>query len=153
LFRAGLRSYLDIDEFLRFIAVNAMIVNTDSYLGGSHNYYFYLDPKDDRFRFIPWDQDLSMGSRGGNMPPIDILRPWRGDQPLMYWTLDDPAIDARYRAVIKDIAANVFTTDKLFKVIDELEKVQVASTVRGPSPRAFIEARAAHVRQLVAGWK
>ena len=35
----------------------------DSYLRGGHNFYLYLDPKDDKFRFIPWDQDLSMGSR------------------------------------------------------------------------------------------
>ena len=65
LFRSRIGSLLDVDRFLRFIAVNALIVNTDSYLRGGHNFYLYLDPADDKFRFIPWDQDLSMASRGG----------------------------------------------------------------------------------------
>ena len=45
-FRARIGDYLDVDQFLRFVAVNAMIVNRDSFLGGSHNFYLYLDPKD-----------------------------------------------------------------------------------------------------------
>jgi spore coat protein CotH len=64
LFRSKIGTYLDVDEFLRFIAVNAFTSNWDSYLGGGHNFYLYLDPKDDKFRFVPWDQDLSLQSRG-----------------------------------------------------------------------------------------
>jgi len=149
LFRKRIGEYLDVERFLRFIAVNAMIANTDSYLGGSHNYYVYLDPADDKFRFIPWDQDLSMGSRGNNNSP-NILAPYSGDQPLIYWLLDDPTVNARYRAIVREIGTSVFTRIELLKLIDALEKV---GSGRGPSPRSFIEARAAHVEQLIAGWK
>src|SRR6185295_5667996 len=95
LFRQKIRSYLDVDEFLRFVAVNAFITNTDSYLTGGHNFYMYLDPRDDKFRFIPWDQDLSMGNRG--MPTLDILRPANASQRLVSLLLDDPAVAAQYR--------------------------------------------------------
>ena len=149
LFRAKIASYLDIDEFLRFVAVNALIVNSDSYLTGSHNFYLYLDPKDDKFRFIPWDQDLSMGSRGGAFGGIDVLTPYRGDQPLIYWLLDDPAVNAQYRAIVREIAAKVFNATELLKMVDDLNKV---GSGRGPSPRDFLESRAAYVQQLVAGW-
>ena len=35
LFRARIGDYIDVDEFFRFVAVNAMIVNRDSFLGGN----------------------------------------------------------------------------------------------------------------------
>jgi hypothetical protein len=148
LFRRRVGEYLDVDLFLRFIAVNALIGNTDSYLFNGHNYYMYLDPVDDKFRFIPWDMDLSMGARSQTIP--DILRPWNGDHPLLYWLLDDPAVNARYRAIIKELATTVFTKGAMLKLIDSLEKV---GTGRGPSPRFFIESQTARIEQLVASWK
>ena len=72
-FRAQIDGYLDVDEFLRFIAVNALLVNSDSYIGGGHNFFFYLDSVDDKFRFLPWDLDLSMNNRGGLMGDVQIL--------------------------------------------------------------------------------
>jgi spore coat protein CotH len=184
LFRSKIATYLDVDEFLRFIAVNALIANTDSYLGGSHNYYLYLDPKDDKFRFIPWDQDLSMASRpglgdftviqrpgaaagnvtvqffngvnvnganvnaGGGGP--NVLQPAGTNNQLIYWLLDDPAVAARYREILREIATTVFNAPALTKMVDALEQV---GSGRGPSPRAFLEARAAHLQQLIAGSK
>jgi len=152
LFRARIGSYIDVDQFFRFVAVNAMIANRDSFLGGSHNFYLYLDPKDDRIRFIPWDQDLSMGSRpfgrGDASMQFDVLRPFTGDQPLLFWLLDDPARAAEYRAIVKEIGTSVFTAAELLKLVDALEKV---GTGRGPSPREFITTRTAYVQQLIAG--
>ena len=151
LFRERIGTYLDVDRFLRFVAVNAMIANRDSFLGGSHNFYIYLDPKDGLVRFIPWDQDLSMGSRpggrAGNLTEFDVMRPFSGDQPLIYWLLDDPARAAQYRAIVKELGTSVFTEPELLKLVDALEKV---GTGRGPSPREFITSRTAYVRQLVA---
>lgn len=149
LFRAKIGSYLDTDEFLRFIAVNALIVNMDSYLTGGHNFYLYLDPKDDKFRFIPWDQDLSMGSRGFGGTALDVMQPSRGDNALIYWLLDDPAVAAQYRTIVKQVATTVFNATELLKMVDDLDKV---GTGRGASPRAFLESRAAYAQQLVASW-
>ena len=149
LFRSRIESFLDVDEFLRFIAVNAFLVNWDSYLGGNHNYYFYLDPKDDKFRFIPWDLDLSAGARG--MGPVvgDIMRPAAGDNPLIYWLLDDPAVTEKYRAIVKELASTVFARAELEKIIVDLEKVNPR---RDPALRTFLDTRAAYVQSLVAGW-
>jgi len=145
-FRAKVDAYLDVDEFLRYVAVNAFIVNTDSYIASSHNCYVYLDPTDDRVRFIPWDEDLSLGNRTAS---LDMMRPFNGDQPLIYWLLDDPAVSQRYRAIIRELAGSAFSAAELLKMVDALEQV---GTGRGPSPRAFLESRAATVKQLVAGW-
>jgi spore coat protein H len=147
-FRSRIGSYLDVEEFLRFLAVNAFIANGDSYLGGGHNFYIYLDPADNKFRFIPWDQDLSMGSRnmGGG---FDLLRPYNGDQPLIYWLLDDPVVTARYRAILRELAGTAFSKAELTRLCDALEAV--GANV-GASPRAFLESRASYVQQLIAGF-
>jgi spore coat protein CotH len=152
-FRHEIRQYLDVDAFLRFIAVHALISNTDSYLGGSHNYYLYLDPRDNRFRFIPWDQDLSLGARfgtGGGPTGIDIRRPWTGDNPLIYWVLDDPANAARYREIMGEIATKYFNEKELLKLADTLEKI---GSGRGPSPREHLISRARYVQETLASWK
>lgn len=47
-FRNRIGSYLDVDEFLNFLAVNAALANLDSFLAMGQNYYLYLNPKTDR---------------------------------------------------------------------------------------------------------
>jgi spore coat protein CotH len=153
LFRSQIGEYLDVDAFLRFIAVNAALQNWDSYIGGTHNFYLYLDPVDDKFRFIPWDVDLSMGQgpAAGAVGPgsmIDVLTPQMGSQPLIYWLLDDPAVMARYRTIVRELATKVFTPD-LLSMADEIARI---GTGRGPSPRAYLEGRIAYLQKLIAGW-
>jgi hypothetical protein len=152
LFRSRIASFLDVDQFLRFIAVNAFIVNTDSYLRGGHNFYLYLDPADDKFRFLPWDQDLAMG-RGGGAPvmvsngALDILRPAGTDQPLIYWLLDDPAVYARYTAILKELGAKAFSEPELMRLVDALEAAGAGQA--GNSPRDFLRSRAAYMQQVL----
>ena len=195
-FRANVRSYLDVDQFLRFLAVNAFATNWDSYLTGSHNFYFYLDPRDDRFRFVPWDQDLSLQMRGmpgggmtqvrivrpdgtvvngnavGNVvvngnfvvngatvpvtnaptpatPGADILRPANASQTLITRLLDDPTIEAQYRAIIRELSATAFSVTELTKLMDALEAVNPGRT---GSPRDYVLLRARTVEQLIASW-
>jgi hypothetical protein len=148
LFRSTIGEHLDVEQFLRFLAVHAFIVNNDSYLRGGHNFYMYLDPTDNRVRFIPWDQDLSMASRPGRVETTDIWRPYSGDQPLIYWLLDDPAVNARYRAIVKELATTVFTPAALGKLMSALESVGAGQY---NSPRPFLEQRAAYVQDVIAG--
>ena len=50
-FAAELENYLDVDQFLRFLAVNTLLCNLDSFLGNTQNHYVYLEPESDRFQF------------------------------------------------------------------------------------------------------
>jgi hypothetical protein len=164
LFRSRIGSFLDVDEFLRFIAVNAFIVNTDSYLRGGHNFYLYLDPADDKFRFLPWDQDLAMG-RGGGMivfngaapaantfnSALDILRPAGTDQPLIYWLLDEPAVYARYTAILRELGAKAFSEPELMRWWMRWRAAGAGQL--GNSPRDFLRGRAAYMQQVLAQLK
>ncbi len=174
LFRERIAEFVDVDQFLRFLAVNVLLVNRDSFLGGRHNYYIYLDPVDNLFRFLPWDLDLSFGSfgaLGGSNASEDLMYPFSGENPLGYYLLDDPAVAVRYQAIVRELVETVFSEERLLAMIAELEPVvseplareSVAMRSRmeyeggrgggSSSPRLFILSRMASVRRQLAGWE
>jgi spore coat protein H len=60
--RAKLESTVDVDLFLKWLAVNTAIENWDTYGAMAHNYYLYADPrKNGRLQWIPWDNNMSFG--------------------------------------------------------------------------------------------
>ena len=76
LWRSRLEARFDVNSFLRWLALNTMVGNTDAYGGlSAHNYYLYGSPRHrDRLFWIPWDHDLAMsgganfGGVGGGNP-------------------------------------------------------------------------------------
>jgi hypothetical protein len=44
----------------------------DAYIQNSNNYYLYKDPKKDRFVYIPWDYDYTLGSGPVTMDAITV---------------------------------------------------------------------------------
>ena len=60
-FEEKVKDYLDVDQFLRFLAVNVLLTNLDSFLTGHQNHYIYLEPESNKFQFFPWDMDSSFG--------------------------------------------------------------------------------------------
>lgn len=146
LFRAQIGNHMDVEQFLRFLAVNAFMMNWDGYLTGNHNFYLYLDPKDDKFRFIPWDLDLSMGSRmgGPNNAAGNMLRP--STQPLIQKLLDDPVVSARYREILKEFIGTIFSPGSIEKTLTELETVNAR---RDMGIRSFIDGRIAAMQALL----
>ena len=89
-----LEQYLDVDEMLRYFAVNTALVNLDSYQGNmKHNYYLYED--NGVFSIIPWDYNMSFGgfgAGGGGM----------GGKPNENQT----DTDAKNTAVVEDTTSN-----------------------------------------------
>ncbi len=58
-----IEKYIDVDEMLRYFAVNTALVNLDSYQGNmKHNYYLYEN--NGVFSIIPWDYNMSFGGFG-----------------------------------------------------------------------------------------
>ncbi|HMB21625.1 MAG TPA: CotH kinase family protein, partial [Anaerolineales bacterium] len=65
-FERELPMYLDVDSFATYLAVNAVLVNTDSMIGMNNNYYLYYDEETKRFSVLMWDTNESLGKLGGN---------------------------------------------------------------------------------------
>lgn len=56
--------YIDTEEALKYIALQVITNNTDSYIGGNkQNYYLYED--DGVFSILPWDYNMAFGGLGG----------------------------------------------------------------------------------------
>jgi hypothetical protein len=129
-FAKEIGGFLDVDPFLKFIALNALLSNMDSYLGFGHNYYLYLVPGKNRFVFIPWDLDLSLATWPAVGTPeqlvdLSLLHPHAGDNRLIDRLLAIPQNKDRYLELIREQLAAVFTRENLETRIAAIEK-QVA---------------------------
>jgi hypothetical protein len=127
-FRKEIGAYLDVDEFLRFLAVNALLVNLDSFFMLGHNYYLYLNPETNRFVFIPWDLDLSLASfplMGSPDQQLDLslTHPYAGPNPLVDRLLADKDVSAKYQRLLKELSETCFAKEQLLRQIDAIEQV------------------------------
>lgn len=63
--RAELEDIFDVDSFLEWLALSAVIEHWDTYGAMTHNFYLYHDPESDRLTWISWDHNLVLGASGG----------------------------------------------------------------------------------------
>lgn len=65
-FESELPKWLDVDSFATYLALNNLLVNTDSMIGMNNNYYLYYDEVDEQFTLLMWDANESLSKLGGN---------------------------------------------------------------------------------------
>jgi len=65
-FASDLPKWLDVDAFATYLALNNLLVNTDSMLGMNNNYYLYYDETSQQFTLLMWDTNESLGKLGGS---------------------------------------------------------------------------------------
>ncbi|MFQ5352556.1 MAG: CotH kinase family protein, partial [Candidatus Binatia bacterium] len=53
--------HVDVDEFLTFWAMEALVGHWDGYSGDRNNYYVYKNPADGLFHFMTWGNDDTFG--------------------------------------------------------------------------------------------
>jgi spore coat protein H len=126
-FASQIGSYLDIDEFLRFLGATAMLSNLDSFLTMGHNFYIYLNPITNRLVFIPWDLDLSLAGFPMGGPPeqqldLSLSHPFSGENKLIERLLAVKTIHEKYRQILKELAASAFSKERLSANIDTIER-------------------------------
>ena len=110
--RAGLEATLNVHGFLRWLAVNTIIGNSDTYGGlAPHNYYLYADPRQrDRLQWIPWDLDRAFwgASDSAAATSPDVFHQRVGaDWPLIRLLLDDATYRSRYRSHLEALLGSV----------------------------------------------
>ncbi len=55
----ALAELIDLEEFVRFWAMETLLGHWDSASGNANNFYIYQSPVDNLFHFIPWGADAS----------------------------------------------------------------------------------------------
>jgi hypothetical protein len=144
---ASLDTMLDRDYFVRYIALDRLIVNDDGIFHfwcdptaqgnnpggfGNHNYYWYQASKDAHFWLIPWDLDNTFD----NSPSVHISTAWTATAKCE--CTNDPEY-GRQRPASCDLLVQHFGTWRVDykKQLDEL--------IAGPFAKARVDA-------LLAAW-
>jgi spore coat protein CotH len=125
-FAAEIEKVLDVDRVLRFLAVSAVLVHLDNYIGLGHNYYLY--EVDGKFTIIPWDLNMSFGNFNSGLDRSGVINflidePTAGavaDRPLVARLLAVPEYLETYHSYIKEIIDGPFSSAVMNARIDEL---------------------------------
>ncbi len=125
-FPQEIEKVLDVDEALRFLAVETMLVCLDSYQGRGVNYYLYEN--DGRFVIIPWDLNESFGTYKCGLDKDDIIN-FYIDEPTCGPIAERPLVDRLlsckpyleiYHGYLQELLDGPFSVDSMDKRIEEL---------------------------------
>lgn len=124
--RTNLEKTFNVDNYLKYLAINNTIVNWDAYGAMAHNYYLYNSPVN-KLTWIPWDHNMSMtttaaaGGGGGmsrsavSLAMTEVGTGW----PLIRYMAADPVYYAKYKQYVRTFTDNVFTTGKMNELFDK----------------------------------
>lgn len=107
--RTNLEAVLDTDVFLKYLAVNTVIQNWDTYGRMTHNYYLYNDPETIKLTWIPWDNNESLqeGKREGSLA-LDFSDITASEWPLIGYLYQDEVYKAKYDRYVQDVIDGPF---------------------------------------------
>ena len=126
-FAKEIRSFVDLDNFLKFVAVTGLVSNLDSFIGLGHNYYMYLDPRSNKFNWIPWDLNLAFagmpfGGSGAEQMRLSVDHPHIGDLKLIDRLFAIAEVKKDYHVIVRRLVADVYNDKKLLPLLDQMKK-------------------------------
>lgn len=109
--RSNLEAVFDVQGFLRYLAVNGIIQNWDTYGRMIHNYYLYNNPDNGKLTWIPWDNNepLQTGKQGGALN-LDFSNLTDSQWPLIAKIYADTEYKADYDAYLSEVIDGAFDT-------------------------------------------
>lgn len=107
--RENLEAVFDVDAFLKYLAVNGIIQNWDTYGRMPHNYYLYNNPDSGKLTWIPWDNNeaLQIGKLGGALS-LDFSNMNDSEWPLIAKIYADDVYRATYDTYLAEVMAYAF---------------------------------------------
>ncbi len=127
-FEQELPSRLDIDSFAAYLALNNLLVNTDSMLGMNNNYYLYYNTSTSQFTLLLWDANESLGgmangptaSGGTSAAEYDLYftsqtmrGPGGGTNVLQTRFMANPTFKALYEDKLESLYQQIFVSGAL----------------------------------------
>jgi len=115
---SALADKLDVDSFLRFLALDNALVSGDGFWTRGADYTLYLDP-DGKFHLVPYDMNEMFSFRGGRGGPGGGGSNYRGGtgvqleplaglsdpgKPIIHRLLSVPALREKYLGYVRMIA-------------------------------------------------
>ena len=112
--RSNLDAILDTDVFLKYLAVNTVVQNWDTYGRMTHNYFLYNNPDTSKLTWIPWDNNeaLQTGKMGGSLP-LDFSGLNSAEWPLIGYLYQDSVYKSQYDTYVQDVVDNAFNVSTI----------------------------------------
>jgi len=143
-------NYLDVENALKYIALNVLTNNTDSYIGGTkHNYYLYED--DGVFSVLPWDYNMAFGGLGSSKLLID--EPTQGalaERPLVAKLLAVDEYKDMYHNIIKDATEGYLSSGTFKERVEEVSAMISSYVKEDPSSFYTYEEYQSAVPKLIS---
>jgi len=152
--RAELEACFNVNGFLEWLAIAAVIQHWDAYGNMSHNYYLYDDPNTGQLNWISWDHNMVMstGMGGGNNPGgrdrnVSLDKAEVDDNwPLIRYLLDEPVYYELYLGYLTETVEGPFNPDHMAEIYQNLADLIAAYAAADVGEEAFDAA----VQQLIA---
>ena len=126
-FVSDISRILNVDQYLKALALDVATGNWDDYGFNKNNYYLYDNPSDARFHFIAYDPDNTFGVDWFGIDwGIRDCRDWINHEmplPLAQNLLVIPAFYDRYKSFLDTIARTVIDPDSIFPSIDSMKQL------------------------------
>ncbi|MHC4146552.1 MAG: lamin tail domain-containing protein, partial [Planctomycetota bacterium] len=137
---------IDVDQWLRYFAINALLDNSETSLpnGFGDDYYLYRGVEDPRFVLIQHDLDTIFGRSGSTT--AGIFR--AAALPAVNRFLRHPEFLPRYYFHLRDLIETTFSAERLGPFLDDLLGDFVPSSTIEQMKR-FVEQRNSYVLSLI----
>jgi hypothetical protein len=139
-FSRRIGEYIDVDQFLKFLAAEVVIVNTDSPLAMNHNYWLTVHPESKKVVWIPWDMNMAFGGFMAGDHDLSIHKPSTpGTFPLADRMLANKTFRERYDQIIRGMLATNVTVERIGEQIRTIsastrDAIAVEKPPSPPSP-------------------
>ncbi|MBS1824614.1 MAG: CotH kinase family protein [Acidobacteria bacterium] len=140
---AAIENVLDVDSFLAAMALDNLTVNLDNYIGMSQNYYIYRRPTDNKFEWLVWDPSLAFGAFSNGMSTAQLKALTieytggtggrSGARPLLTKLMAIPEFKARYLAIYRRLATEVYDAEALVQRFNTLRALIRPYVERDPN--------------------
>jgi hypothetical protein len=142
----ALSPLLDIDEALKFLALEVVLVNSDGYWTRASDYSIYMDERG-RFHVIPHDVNEALSEesgfgfgRGGGGVALDpLVAVDDPSKPLRSRLLKVPALRQRYLGYVREIADTWLDWKKLEPLVRQYRSV-IAEEMKVDAHRLYSHA-------------
>lgn len=126
-FKTEIEKVLNVDNALRFLAVEAILGHWDGYAYNKNNYYIHENPESKKIEFIAYDVDNTFGIDWipGDWAKRDLLN-WASEseeRPLHNTLLEVPEYYEKYVSILWELLNGPFNEDELFPEFDRLRSM------------------------------
>ena len=127
---AALASRLDVDAYLRFLALDNVMASADAFFQRASDYSLYRHP-DGKFHFVFHDANemFSAGGRGG-MQLGPLVAQNDGTKPIISKVLAVPALRAKYLGYVREIAEKSLDWNAIGPVVKQYRELIAEDVAR-----------------------